>query len=68
MKIRLDFLTIKGSFSSIKEFSQEIKISPREITKKLKKYGKEKILNRVLGAHILATELWVRFRAEKLRS
>ncbi|MHA2245278.1 MAG: hypothetical protein ACXADY_09965 [Candidatus Hodarchaeales archaeon] len=40
----LDFLTTKGSFSSIKKLSQTIKVSPPEIRKRLKEYGQQKLL------------------------
>ncbi|MFX1285640.1 MAG: hypothetical protein ACFFB5_18515 [Promethearchaeota archaeon] len=40
----LDFLTTRGSFSSIKQFSQAIKVSAPEISKRLQEYGEKNLL------------------------
>ncbi len=40
----LDFLSIKGSFASIKQLSDSIKVSSPEVSKRLQEYGKENLL------------------------
>lgn len=40
----LDFLSIKGSFTSIKQLSNTIGVSSPEVSKRLQEYGKEKLL------------------------
>ena len=40
----IDFLTIKGSFTSIRQLSDAIQVSAPEVSKRLQEYGKEKLL------------------------
>ncbi|MFX0121289.1 MAG: hypothetical protein ACFE9A_18025, partial [Candidatus Hodarchaeota archaeon] len=57
----LDFLSIEGSFTSIKQLSNTIKVSPPEISKRLQEYGKEKLLVKMNQYYNIGLDLTIFF-------
>ncbi len=56
----LDFLNLKGNFSSITEFSKVIGVSRGELSKRLAEYRTEKLMSRnVLFFNLGLTTLWL---------
>lgn len=57
----LDFLTVKGSFTSIKQLSQSINVSSPEVSKRLQEYGKEKLLVKMNQYYNIGLDLTIFF-------
>ncbi|MFX0208322.1 MAG: hypothetical protein ACFFDT_20225, partial [Candidatus Hodarchaeota archaeon] len=55
----LDFLTIKGSFTSIKQLSDTIQVSAPEVSKRLLEYGEERLLLKVNQYYNIGLDLTV---------
>ncbi|UCG89906.1 MAG: hypothetical protein JSU57_05435 [Candidatus Heimdallarchaeota archaeon] len=57
----LDFLTTRGSFTSIRQLSDTIEVSAPEISKRLQEYGKEKILVKMYQYYNIGLDLTIFF-------
>ena len=57
----LDFLSIKGSFTSIKQLSNSIKVSSPEVSKRLQEYGKDRLLLKMNQYYNIGLDLTVFF-------